>query len=401
MTIQVFNVHEHFTQHTGQTMKLLVAGAPGSGKTRLASTFPNPIYADAEGRLLSIRDRHNARAVTIDNIAKLEGLRAGLDQRPDIRAKTFGGPVDTVVLDTVDQIARLMMDERKRAERKEAFTQPDWGIHGDRLRDILRSFRNLSDLNVIFNVHVKPEVDEESGRVEYRPAIQGSVGNEIAEYVDECFLLERRTSTDPVTGDPIPVRFLRTYANRQYSWLKDHSGALPVEFPVDLETDYERLAKTIFGAPPPDDGPSERVTEAVDWVPASEIDVTDQAERPLDPARVEQHAADMRAPEAPPKPRKKAAPRKKVADTEPAQLTVTDAPADDALVAPDAPTDDRIHPDTSVPENGTETASADDDKPKCSVCGTTDINEDYVELSDARWGVILCRTHFLERNKQR
>lgn len=404
MAIQVFNVKDHYANHAAQTMKLLVAGEAGAGKTRMASTFPCPIYADAEGLLLSVRDR-DVRAVRITTVKELEDLRAALDQRPEIRAKMLGGPVETVVLDTVDHIAQIMMDERKRSERKEAFTMPDWGIHGDRLRDLLRSFRNL-DLNVIFNVHLKSVVDEETGRVEYRPAIQGSVGNEIPQFVDECFLLERRTTTDPATGEPIPVRFLRTYANSSYVWLKDHSGALPVEFPVDLNTDYERLAKAIFGATPPQvTGPSQRVMDSVAWEPARDLpDPDTQPERPIDPERVAEYAAQMAEGTAEAtKPRKKAASRRRApAMAPPAD---TDVVEPEAPVAPDAPPEPETHPDTAVPENGTATAPEavpeDEGKPACAVCATTDINEDYIELSEARWGEVLCRTHFLERNKRK
>jgi AAA domain len=429
--IRVINVREHFAQQVGQTMKLLVAGPPGAGKTRMASTFPNVVYADAEGRLLSVRDR-NVRAVPISSVKELEDMRGALDQRPDIRSKTFGGPVDTVVIDTVDHVARILIEDRKRTEKREVFTMQDWGVHGDRLRDLLRGFRDLTDLNVVMNVHVKSDKDEETGRVEYMPRIQGAVGGEVAEYVDECFLLVRRTGTDPLTGERIPLRFLQTYADSQYPWLKDHSGTLPLEFPVDFNTDYERLAKAIFGAVPAAATSPTRAEESVAWTP-SEPTAEEQAEREIDQEKVKQYAEQMResgeqlageirdsaielrdAAAGPAK--KKAAPRKKAAaravvDT--SDVTVEqDAPHGDVVAdEPTAPVEeptpptDAAPPDTSVPENGTESgeppAEEAEPGPACDVCGTTDINENYLELSEARWGVYLCRDHFLERNKQK
>lgn len=422
MPIRVINVKEHFAQQTGQTMKLLVAGPPGAGKTRMASTFPNTVYADAEGRLLSVRDR-NVRAVTIASVKDLEDMRSALDQRADIRSKAFSGPVDTVVLDTVDHIARILIEDRKRTEKRDVFTMADWGQHGDRLRDILRGFRDLTDLNVILNVHIKSDKDEETGRIEYMPRIQGAVGGEIAEYVDECFLLVRRTATDPLTGEKVPVRFLQTYADSQFPWLKDHSGALPLEFPVDFSTDYERLAKHIFGAVPAPSPSPTRAEQATNWTPA-EPTVTEQAEREIDQERVKEYAAQMRQSgeqlaeeirdaaielheQATAPAKKKAATKKKAAaravvDT--TDVTVeADAPQGDVVDQAPELRSEAAPPDTSVPENGTESPDVPAEEeaagPACEVCGTTDINENYLELSEARWGVYLCREHFLARNK--
>lgn len=405
MPIEIMNVMEHFAHPTGQNMKILVAGPPGAGKTRFASTFPNVIYADAEGHLLSVRDRP-VRAVAIETIKDLEDLRAELDQRPDIRAKRLGGPVDTVCLDTIDHVAKLMMRERLKAERKEVFAQQDWGIHGDRLRDILRGFRNL-DMNVLINVHLRQEKDEDSGRISYRPAIQGAVGGEIGEYTDECFLLVRRTVTDPATGDRRVTRVLQTYADSQHDWLKDHSGALPMELPIDFETDYERLAKLIFGGiPAPTPRPSVRVQEIADWQP-TESDLID-ANAPDAPVVEEPPAKPVKRPA-----KKKARSQLDTSDG----LLQGEAPQGDVIGQP-VP-EPETHPDTSVPETGTETTEpaaeptatpeatepeaelADPNAKACAVCGTTDINEDYLELSEARWGEYLCRQHFLERNKQK
>ena len=53
------------------TIKMLVVGEPGSGKTLTASTWPNPLYIDFEGRMLSVRDR-NVKRVRVTNLKTLE-----------------------------------------------------------------------------------------------------------------------------------------------------------------------------------------------------------------------------------------------------------------------------------------------------------------------------------------
>lgn len=247
MALKIEDVAERYKKASPR-LKILVAGPPGVGKTLFASTFPNPLYADAEGRLLSLRHR-KVKAITVTSTATLDELRAALAQAPAVREKVLGAPVDTVVLDTVDEIARLIIKERLRAEKKEAMAIADWGYLGDTLRSMLRGFRNL-DLNVILNVHLKSSEDSETGRVEHKPSIQGSVGDEIAGYVDESFLMVARPMTDQKTGNRIIARHLQTFPDPQHNWVKDHSGTLPQEFPVDFTTDYERLSQLIFGDQP-------------------------------------------------------------------------------------------------------------------------------------------------------
>jgi DNA polymerase III delta prime subunit len=243
--LKLEDVRDRYAGTGSQSLKLMIAGPPGVGKTLFASTFPNVCYADAEGRLLSVRKR-NVKAINITSVGVLDELRAALAQSPEVRAKVLGAPVDTIVLDTVDEIARLIIKERLKAEKRETMAMADWGYLGDTLRAMLRGFRNLP-MHVLLNVHLKASEDSETGRVFWKPAIQGSVGDEIAAYVDESLLMVARPMNDPKTGERIISRHLQTYPDPSHDWVKDHSGTLPQEFPVDFQTDYERLAQLIFG----------------------------------------------------------------------------------------------------------------------------------------------------------
>lgn len=233
------------------TIKMLVVGEPGSGKTRGAASWPDVLYLNADDGLLSVRDR-DVKAVDIATIKDLEEVKRALDQAPKIREQLFGGPVRTVVLDTLDEIARIVIRERLEAEKKTAMAIQDWGYLGDTMRNMVRGFRNLDDMNVIFNVHIKTDTDSETGRVGYKPAIQGAFGDEVAGYVDMALLLKARTVNNPKTNVKERRHFLQTFPDAQHPWVKDRSGSLPMEFPVNFDDDFDRLCVAVFGASPDD-----------------------------------------------------------------------------------------------------------------------------------------------------
>lgn len=375
MPIKVVNVQDLFAVGAGtRTIKALVAGPPGSGKTRTASTWPNPLYADIEGRLLSVRDR-DVHRVKIDTVAEMEELKALLDQTAEIRTRMLGVPVNTVVIDTVDELARMLIKERLRAEKIETFRMADWGWFGDQLRGILRGFRNLEDLNVLFNVHVKSTEDSETGRVEKKPDIQGAVGNEIAGYVDEAFLLVARPVTDPKTGQRTIKRYFQTFPDAQHDWVKDHSGTLPMEFPITFDDDYDRLAGFVFGS--------------ASAAPKAQVQLSTSASIAEEPTAVP----------APAPAKKKAAARKAVEPKPQIPIPVADRPTVDVPLPEEIP---RVEPEPEpVPEKETVSeapvAAEKSAQPECSQCGVVIDNPDVAEVSEIRYGVALCREHFAAR----
>jgi hypothetical protein len=358
VALRIDDVKERYANQPNH-LKVLVAGDSGAGKTLLASTFPGVLYADAEGGLLSVRDR-NVHRVTVTSTAVLDELRAALAQAPDVRAKVLGTPVSTIVLDTVDEIARLFVRERLRAEKRETMAMGDWGWLGDSLRALLRGYRNLA-MNVIFNVHVKSTEDSETGRVDYKPSIQGSVGDEIAAYVDESFLLVGRPMLDPATGDRIISRHLQTFPDVQHRWVKDRSGKLPQEFPVNFQDDYQRLAQYIFTNVTPDTPPGSAAPATGSSPPSRE----ETAGSSTPPAK----------PPTPPTP-----------------------PAAAAAPGPNGDTSGTASADTRTGPAGTATAV--DPTVPCTDCGTPLDrvgDENQIIQSTARWKVPLCRDCYVNR----
>lgn len=231
----------------GRWLKVLFCGEPGSGKTLISSTFPNPIYASADEGLMSIA-RRQLPFVKIEETKSLMDLLNALQQEPDVRESLLGNKVDTVVIDTIDEVARLLIKERLAETKQDSFKIQDWGWLGDQMRGVIRAFRNL-DMHVVFTCHLKQSEDSETGRLFFKPAIQGAVGDEISGYVDLALLLTARSRAQVVDGESKKVitRYLSTTPDPNFPWIKDRSGALPPEVEVNFEDDYERINELIFG----------------------------------------------------------------------------------------------------------------------------------------------------------
>lgn len=363
----------------GRWMKLLICGKPGAGKTLLSSTFPNALFASAEGGMMSVWDR-NLMTVDITNTSQLMEVHRLLDQTPEVREKMIGAPVDTVVIDTLDEIAKILQKERNLANRRETFQRDDWGWFGDQMRGVLRVFRNLP-MHVIFTCHIQDGEDSETGAVMVKPAIQGAVGGEVAQFVDLALLLQSRSIAENVDGEVRRslFRYLQTYPDTRHDWIKDRSGRLPMEFPVNFEDDYKRLDALIYGNRP-----------EVEEAPRTPI----QIEVPT------QETAPVAEPQPQPEPvpERPTAPVEAVVPTdpspEPSQVT------DEEAVAAGKTKEDLAEPATpdSAPAAeesvSTSDTSAEGDL-QCSGCGGAIETLDQRDLSRIRFRKDLCRKCFV------
>lgn len=409
----------------GLFIKALVLGPPGAGKTRTASTWPNVLYANCEGGLMSVADRAPA-AIDITASGQMKELIDILGQKPNIREKMLGVPAETVVIDTLDEYAKILMSERLRDERKDAFSQPDWGWFGDQLRNTVRALRNL-DINVIFNVHIKESSDSETGRTFFKPAIQGSMADELAAYVDLALLLVARPTVRVVNNENVRqvARYFQTYQDAQHTWVKDRSGKLPMEFTVNFDDDFDRLHKLIYGSLP-----SASTT-------VGEVATPPAVETPPPPSSVERKgaaspsegqatipAADPPAPAPAPEASTPPAPEPEVSTPAAADAPAPAAPEPAPAAEPEPtpapepePSPEPVvtppEPAETVPEDGTTSeaatstaveapAAADhvhEDWETCAGCGGTVENKDQADLSFIRYKEHLCRSCFAERKK--
>jgi len=95
---QIF-IREHAGQFDPSIVKMLIYGESGTGKTRLASTFPKVLFLDIDKGMSSVTE--HVDAVDIDNFHQLEDAYAFL--------KAGDHDYETVVIDTLNEMQRIAM----------------------------------------------------------------------------------------------------------------------------------------------------------------------------------------------------------------------------------------------------------------------------------------------------
>lgn len=220
---------QQFSKH----MKVLIAGANGSGRLRVAATFPDPFVISMKANLMSIADR-GIPFTEVESEADLGEIIRVLRDNPAL----IRSPVQTVILSSIDELQRIIMFERLRAEKKAVFAMSDWQWLGQKTQNILTAFTSLK-MNVVLITHVKNGQDE-LGDTHIEPALQGSVNNYLGQYVDYAFLLKNYVTKND-EGKDVRYRFLQSVCDDQIGWLKDDSLTLPSRVGVNFQDDYKKL----------------------------------------------------------------------------------------------------------------------------------------------------------------
>jgi len=226
-------------------LSYLIAGPPGKGKTRFAATAKDPYLLNAEAGTMSIATKH-VPTTEIDSSETLMSVRNILALGPKRAEEILGFPVGTVIIDTFDEVARIVIHERLEREKKDVMATGDWMWLADHLGAIIRGFQSL-EMDVIFTCHVKDQQDGDTGAVYLKLDISGATANQLPANVDEAFILDDRNVIENIDGVETTVRrqFLFTSPNDRCGWIKDHSGQLDEVIELNFEDDFQRIVAKI------------------------------------------------------------------------------------------------------------------------------------------------------------
>lgn len=182
-------------------LRMLVVGPPGSGKTTLATGFPSPIFASAGDDLTTLARIASVPCVKIRGIKDLYCLKLALDRPADDVTELFGRKVETLVIDTVDELQRILLWEHVSNEGRTDTVAGDWGWIAERFHSIFQGFKQLN-INLVVLARTK-DVHYTNDRAVIQPALGGAFAESIHKYVDVSAFLE---ATRDVTYESWLVR---------------------------------------------------------------------------------------------------------------------------------------------------------------------------------------------------
>ena len=130
------NIHKHQGNFNADYAKILIYGESGTGKTRLASTFPKVIFADIDKGMSSVTEIVDR--VEVDEFKQLEALHQFL--------RDGEHEYQTVVIDTLNEMQRIAMHATVQdfpSIRRSYENLPSMSDYGKMLHDMVELTRNF------------------------------------------------------------------------------------------------------------------------------------------------------------------------------------------------------------------------------------------------------------------
>lgn len=172
-------------------VKILLYGDAGTGKTSLLGTGDNQstLILSAESGLLSLNEKDIAVA-SISNWREFQQAYAEISKDPELQKFT------TIGIDSLTEIADMLVTH---LEKQPEFQDPKntfklWGEYNKRMTSVIKAFRDLPNVNVIFTALVEDVKDGQA--LIKKPLIAGSKAQQmLPSYFDEVFYLNVNSAT--------------------------------------------------------------------------------------------------------------------------------------------------------------------------------------------------------------
>lgn len=202
------------------SVKCVIYGGAGIGKTRLCATAPKPIILSAESGLLSLAEV-DCDFVEIKGKKQLVEAFNELKNDPSYK---------TICLDSISEICEVLISEilPKHKDGRQAYAEL-----ANVVMPILRDFRDIKGKHIIFSCKLKRWVDEDTGSTHEDLMVPGQVlPSQITYLVDELFKMKESKKGGVI---------LQTRPDRM-SFAKDRSGALAhEESDLDMSILFEKI----------------------------------------------------------------------------------------------------------------------------------------------------------------
>lgn len=203
---------------------ILLYGPPMSGKTVLASQFPNLTYIDIDDSLISVSAMRNKLGLDFDftvytlkpeddksleavcgqtvsrmsHINKLKVLLTVLEQRMRVD--------ETLVLDNLSRLYELAITHIQQATKRTKLQLQDWGTFVDELQAIISSLKRLA-ANVVLIAHEEVIKDELTGGTMRSLLMATKLRDRLPSMMTDVFRLTTKTAI--INNKPTRVRYLQ------------------------------------------------------------------------------------------------------------------------------------------------------------------------------------------------
>ncbi len=168
----------------GQFFKVLLHGPSGTGKTRMASTFPKPIIFDIEGGTMSIDKGLDVAVVAKEQIT-LDSLTQYIDWLATPDAKDY----ETVVIDSLTHLQNIFLEQKLQTVNDPRQAYGQWQQY---LRTLMEKLFSLQK-NVVFICRSKMGEDIE-GAEKLFPELSPSAFSVVPALVDFAIVVTNKTT---------------------------------------------------------------------------------------------------------------------------------------------------------------------------------------------------------------
>lgn len=267
----MFEVSRTGAEDYGPYWTFLLSGRPGVGKTPFAVTGPDPFMVNVDAGLTSIAHLGIPKFPAhgkVENSGQLEMVVEFFGQGPEAVEKELGYPVRTIIVDTIDEVARIFQSERKEFKRKDEMQPGDWDWLASQLNIFTRALA-MMDYNVIFISHIKDQTDGDTGATSYKLDISGAGAHQIPANVDVAMFMDDKSVAlvEHTDSDDEYEQMSYVYTQKldKFEWIKDRTETLPAVIECDFERGFADIIDRLNSRA---DEMEEREVQAIDFEPS-------------------------------------------------------------------------------------------------------------------------------------
>lgn len=206
------------------SVKCVVYGGAGVGKTRLCASAPSPLIISAESGLLSLADEKV-------NFIEITSLREFDECYRFVKSSEEAKQFETICLDSLSEICEVLLTQvlPNYKDARQAYAEL-----ANSVMPMLRKFRDLKGRHTVFTSKLVTMQDEETEKITQELMLPGKVlPSQVPYMVDELFCLQK---------DRKGVSFLQTTPDRT-RFCKDRSGALEEKEEPDMTNVISKIMK--------------------------------------------------------------------------------------------------------------------------------------------------------------